>query len=103
MIGYLKRFQKCTSTSSKQCRSTQDPKLQHLSNPSLLLRTSYSLGIRKKASNDDDNVQGTRASTKKDNEPVADEKIDYVICHVSFQPTGGTNIMPVNALSLVEL
>jgi hypothetical protein len=39
---------------------------------------------RKKASNDENNVQGTRASTKKDNEPVADEKKDYVICHVSF-------------------
>jgi hypothetical protein len=41
---------------------------------------------RKKASNDDDNVQGTKASTKKDNGPVADKKKDYVICHVSFCP-----------------
>jgi hypothetical protein len=57
---------------------------------------------RKKASNDDDNVPVTRASTKKDNELVADEKKDYVICHVSFQSTGGTNITSVNALSLVE-
>jgi hypothetical protein len=39
---------------------------------------------RKKASNDDNDVQGIRASTKNDNEPVADEKKDYVICHVSF-------------------
>jgi hypothetical protein len=60
---------------------------------------------RKKASNDDDDVQGTRArsSTKKDNELVADKKKDYVICHVSFQSTSGTNITSVNALSLVEL
>ncbi len=58
---------------------------------------------RKKASNDDDNVQGTRALTKKDNEPVADKKKNYVICHVSFQSTGGTNITTVNALSSVEL
>ncbi len=58
---------------------------------------------RKKASNDDDNVQGTRGSTKKDNELVADKKKDYVICHVSFQSTGGTNTTSVNALSLVEL
>ncbi len=39
-----KRFQKCTSSSSKQCQSTQDQKLQDLSNPSLLLRMSSSLG-----------------------------------------------------------
>jgi hypothetical protein len=58
---------------------------------------------RKKASNDDDDVQGIRALTKKDDEPVADEKKDNVICHVSFQSTGGTNIISVNALSLVEL
>jgi hypothetical protein len=58
---------------------------------------------RKKASNDEDNVQGTKALTQIDNEPVADEKKDYVICHVSFQSTGGTNITSVNALSLVEL
>ncbi len=58
---------------------------------------------RKKVSNDDDDVPGTSVSTKKDNEPVADEKKDYVICHVSFQSTGGTNITSVNALSLVEL
>jgi hypothetical protein len=58
---------------------------------------------RKIASNDDDNVQGTRVSTKKDNEPVADEKKNYVIYHVSFQSTGGTNITSVNALSSVEL
>jgi hypothetical protein len=58
---------------------------------------------RKKALNDDDDVQGTRASTKKDNAPVADEKKDYVICHVSFQSTGGTIIESVNALSSVEL
>ena len=58
---------------------------------------------RKKASNDDDDVQGTKASTKKDNGLVADKKKDYVICQVSFQSAGGTNIMSVNALSLVEL
>ncbi len=58
---------------------------------------------RKKASNDEDNVQGTRALTQKDNELVADKKKDYVICHVSFQSTGGTNITSVNSLSLVEL
>jgi hypothetical protein len=52
---------------------------------------------RKKASNDDDDVPGPSVSTKKDNEPVADEKKDYVICHVSFQSTGGTNITSVNA------
>ncbi len=55
---------------------------------------------RTKASNDDDDVQGTRASTKKDNEPVEER-----LCDLSciFQSTGGTNITSVNALSLVEL
>jgi hypothetical protein len=33
---------------------------------------------------------------------VTDKK-DYVLCHVSFQSTGGTNISMVNALSLVDL
>jgi hypothetical protein len=28
-------------------------------------------------------------------------KMDYVLCHVSFQSTGGTNISTVNALLLV--
>ncbi len=41
--------------------------------------------------------------TNKDNGPIADKKKDYVIYHVSFQSTGGINIKPVNALSLVEL
>jgi hypothetical protein len=69
----------------------------------LLLRTSFSLV--KKLQIDDDNVQGKRASTKKDNELLADKKKDYVICHVSFQfqSTGKNNITSVNALSLVEL
>ncbi len=31
------------------------------------------------------------------------DKKDYILCHVSFQSTGGTNISPVNALSLVDL
>ncbi len=30
-------------------------------------------------------------------------KKDYVLCHVSFQSTGGTNISTVNALSSVIL
>jgi hypothetical protein len=58
---------------------------------------------RKKVTNDDDDVPGIRASTNKDNEPLSDKKKDYVICHVSVQSTGGTNITSVNALSLVEL
>jgi hypothetical protein len=58
---------------------------------------------RKKALNDDDNVQGTRALTNKDNEMVDDKKKDYLNFCVSFQSTGGTNITSVNALSLVEL
>ncbi len=33
---------------------------------------------------------------------VTDKK-DYVLCHVSFQSTGGTNISTVNALLLVDL
>jgi hypothetical protein len=33
---------------------------------------------------------------------VTDKK-DYVLCHVLFQSTGGTNISMVNALSLVDL
>jgi hypothetical protein len=33
---------------------------------------------------------------------VTDKK-DYVLFHVSFQSTGGTNISMVNALSLVDL
>ncbi len=31
------------------------------------------------------------------------DKNDYVLCHVSFQSTRGTNISTVNALSLVDL
>ncbi len=31
------------------------------------------------------------------------EKKDYVLCHVSFQSTGGANISTVNALSSVDL
>ncbi len=31
------------------------------------------------------------------------DKKDYVLCRVSFQSTGGTNISTVNALSLVNL
>ncbi len=37
-----------------------------------------------------------------DSDTVNDKK-DYVLCHVSFQSTGGTNISTVNALSLVDL
>ncbi len=37
-----------------------------------------------------------------DSDTVNDKK-DYVFCHVSFQPTAGTNISMVNALSLVDL
>jgi hypothetical protein len=33
---------------------------------------------------------------------VTDKKY-YVLCHVSFQSTGGSNISTVNALSLVDL
>jgi hypothetical protein len=101
VIGYLKRLQKCTSTSSKQRWSTQDQKVARSEQPIIAVKNA--IQPRKKASNDDDNVQWTKASTKKDNEPVADKKKDYVICHVSFQSTGGTNITSVNALSSVEL
>ncbi len=37
-----------------------------------------------------------------DSDRVTENK-DYVLCHVSFQSTGGTNISTVNALSLVDL
>ncbi len=37
-----------------------------------------------------------------DSDRVTDKK-DYVLCHVSFQSTGGINISMVNALSLVDL
>ncbi len=33
---------------------------------------------------------------------MTDEK-DYILCHVSFQSTRGTNISMVNTLSLVDL
>jgi len=45
-------------------------------------------------------VKGTAAVL--DDEPVLEKK-DYVICHVSFQSTDGTNITSVNAISSVEL
>jgi hypothetical protein len=38
-----------------------------------------------------------------DSDRQCDNKKDYVLCHVSFQSTGGTNISMVNALSLVDL
>jgi hypothetical protein len=37
-----------------------------------------------------------------DSDRVTDKK-DYVLCHVSFRSTGGTNIFTVNALSLVDV
>jgi hypothetical protein len=37
-----------------------------------------------------------------DSDRVTDKK-DYVLCHVSFQSTGGTNISTVNTLLLVDL
>ncbi len=37
-----------------------------------------------------------------DSDRVTDKK-DYVLCHVLFQSTGGTNISTVNALSSVDL
>jgi hypothetical protein len=37
-----------------------------------------------------------------DSDTVNDKKA-YVLCHVSFQSTGGTNISTINALSLVDL
>jgi hypothetical protein len=59
----------------------------------------------KKPSTDEDNTKGKRVKQKEDDlmELVEMEKKDYVVCHVSFQSTGGTNITSVNALSNVEL
>jgi hypothetical protein len=37
-----------------------------------------------------------------DSDRVTDKK-DYILCRVSFQSTGGTNISMANALSLVDL
>ncbi len=37
-----------------------------------------------------------------DSDTVNDKK-DYILCHVSFQSTGGFNISTINALSLVIL
>ena len=37
-----------------------------------------------------------------DSDTVNDKK-DYVLCHVSFQSTGGTNISTFNALTMVDL
>ncbi len=37
-----------------------------------------------------------------DSDTVNDKK-DFILCHVSFQSTGGTNISTVNALLLVDL
>jgi hypothetical protein len=34
---------------------------------------------------------------------TVNEKKDYILCHVSFQSTGGTNISTVNSLLLVDL
>jgi hypothetical protein len=38
-----------------------------------------------------------------DSDRQSDDKKDYVLCHVSFQSTGGTSISTVNALLLVDL
>jgi hypothetical protein len=38
-----------------------------------------------------------------DSDRQSDDKNDYVLCHVSFQSTGGTNISTVNALLSVDL
>jgi hypothetical protein len=37
-----------------------------------------------------------------DSDTVTNRK-DYVLCHVSFQSTGGSNISTINALLLVDL
>jgi hypothetical protein len=60
---------------------------------------------KKKPSTDNDNAKGKRAKQKNNElmELVENENKDYVVCHVSFQSTGGTNITSVNALSNVEL
>jgi hypothetical protein len=76
-------FQKATPVNSRS-------KVARFEQPIIAVKNA--IQPRKKASNDDDDVPGTRASTKKNNEPVADEKKDYVICHVSFQSTGGTTL-----------
>ncbi len=34
---------------------------------------------------------------------TVNEKKDYILCHVSFQSTGGTNISTVSSLLLVDL
>ncbi len=101
MIGYLKRFQKMYFNFLKATPVNTRSKVARFEQPMIAVKNI--IKPRKKASNDNDVVQGTRASTNKDNELVADEKKDFVICHVSFQSTGGTNITSVNALSLVEL
>jgi hypothetical protein len=38
-----------------------------------------------------------------DSDRQSEDKKDYVLCHVSFQSTGGTNISTVNALTSVDL
>ncbi len=40
---------------------------------------------------------------KQPNSDTEKNKKDYILCHVSFQSTGGTNISTVNALSSVDL
>jgi hypothetical protein len=37
-----------------------------------------------------------------DSDRQSDDKKDYILCHVSFQSTGGTNIFMVNSLSAMD-
>jgi hypothetical protein len=55
----------------------------------------------KKSSNDNTNEPQTARASNKNNNDVLSEKNNYILFHVSFQSTGGTNISSANGLSYV--
>ena len=81
---YLNLYQGSTSTSSRQHQSMPDPKWHS------------------KVAQFEQPIIAVKHVKHQDSDTVTDKK-DYILCHVSFQSTGGTNIFTVNALSLVDL
>ncbi len=60
------------------------------------------VNTRSKVARFDKQIVAVKHVKQPDSDTEKDKK-DYVLCHVLFPSTGGTNIFTVNALSLVDL
>jgi hypothetical protein len=59
------------------------------------------VNARSKVAQFEQPIIAVKHAKHQDSDRVTD-KNDYILCHVSFQSTGGTNISTVNALLLVD-